>query len=77
MNAPSPECPVCRVRMAEGHVLQQVSSGRRELLRWTDGAPEKSALSGFKVKGRKQLDVEVFRCPSCGWLIWFAPDAAP
>ena len=74
MNAPDPECPVCRVRMEEGHVLDVGDNNKLHRVSWTEGAPEKSRLFGHKVKGRRQLATLSYRCPRCGWLLWFAPD---
>jgi hypothetical protein len=75
MNTPVPECPACRLRMEEGFVLAPAKSGRRERLSWIEGAPERSALGGWKTRGRRQLAITPFRCPRCGWLIWFAPES--
>jgi hypothetical protein len=76
MTTPTPECPACRVRMQEGFVLDIGQNGRILATRWTEGLPEKSLLRGLQVKGRRQLDTVTFRCPKCGWLIWFAPEAS-
>ncbi len=72
MNGPAPECPACRVGMEEGHVLNKEHSGGFALPRWYEGAPEKSAIFGFRVKGKRQYPVVSWRCPRCGWLLWFA-----
>lgn len=74
MNQPIPECPVCRVNMEEGHVLHMNNNGQLVRTQWTEGAPEKAAFGGHKVKGRRQFDTVTFRCPRCGWLLWFAPE---
>ena len=73
MMAPTPECPVCRVRMDEGFV-PDVGHNSLSRTNWTEGAPEKKPLSGLQVKGRRQIATVTFRCPKCGWLIWFAPE---
>jgi hypothetical protein len=75
MTTPIPQCPACRMPMQEGFVLDVGHNGRILATRWTEGVPEKGFLQGLKVKGRRQLDTVTFRCPKCGWLIWFAPDA--
>lgn len=75
MTTPSPECPACRVRMQEGFVVDVGHSGQMLPSRWTEGWPEKGLFGSLKLKGRRQLDALTFRCPKCGWLIWFAPDA--
>ncbi len=69
-----PECPVCRVTMEEGHVLEHDSSNRLGRVRWIEGQPEKALLYGHKVKSRRQVDTITYRCPRCGWLLWFAPE---
>ena len=74
MNTPVPECPACRVQMQEGFVPDVGQNDRFRRTRWTEGRPEKTLFGGLKVKGRRQLDTVTFRCPRCGWLIWFAPE---
>lgn len=74
MTTPTPECPACRVRMQEGFVLDAGHNGQTLPTRWIEGVPEKGHFGGLKVKGRRQLDSVTFRCPKCGWLIWFAPE---
>lgn len=76
MTTPNPECPACRVRMEEGFVPDLGERGRNIVTRWTEGRPEKSFFTGLSVKGRRQLDTVAFRCPKCGWLIWFAPETS-
>jgi hypothetical protein len=76
MTTPTPECPACRVRMEEGFAPDIGHNGRVLATRWTEGAPEKSFVRGLDVRGRRQLDTVTFRCPKCGWLIWFAPDVS-
>jgi hypothetical protein len=73
MNGIIPECPACRERMDEGHVLvpSQQGFGRAS---WFEGAPEKGGLYGYKVKGKRKIDTVTYRCPRCGWLVWFAPE---
>jgi len=69
-----PECPVCRVNMEEGHVLEHESNVLLSRVLWTEGQPEKAMLGGHKVKGRRRFDTITYRCPRCGWLLWFAPE---
>jgi len=73
MMAPTPECPACRVRMEEGFVPDSGHSGTHLTSKWTEGSPKKT-FSGVQVKGLRQIATVTFRCPKCGWLIWFAPD---
>jgi hypothetical protein len=71
---PHPECPVCRVSMEEGHVLERGDGDVLKPLLWTEGAAEKGGIHGYRVKDRRQIEVAAFRCPRCGWMIWFAPE---
>jgi hypothetical protein len=74
MNGPAPECPACRVRMEEGHVLSKDNSGRLQRVNWIEGPAEKGGIYGYRIKGRKQHAADTWRCPRCGWLLWFAPE---
>lgn len=76
MSAIVPDCPACRVRMEEGHVLDRTDSGKLARTLWTEGDPEKGGLYGHRVKGKRQYPTRTFRCPRCGWLVWFAPDVS-
>ena len=75
MTTPRPECPACCVRMEDGFVLDVAHNGLVFPTRWAEGLPEKGLFKGLKLGGRRRLDTITFRCPKCGWLIWFAPDA--
>ena len=77
MRTPKPECPACRVPMEEGFVPDAGDNNRLHRTRWTEGHAEKSLLKGLDLKHRRLLDTVTFRCPRCGWLIWFAPEAEP
>ena len=76
MKMPTPDCPACRVPMQEGFVPDVAHNGRNLVTRWTEGPAKKSLLRGVDVRAARQLETVTFRCPKCGWLIWFAPDAA-
>ncbi len=70
-----PECPACKERMEEGYVLDNADSGQLKRTTWHDGQPQKGLLGGFKVKGTRSIPTITYRCPRCGWLVWFAPAA--
>jgi hypothetical protein len=72
MSMTAPECPVCRVRMEEGHVLDWRDGSKQQRVTWIEGPPEKGVF-GFRTKGKRQIPVVTWRCPGCGWLLWFAP----
>jgi len=43
---------------------------------WVSGEPERSIWFGVKTGGdRKRITVAAFRCPRCGRLEMFAPEA--
>jgi hypothetical protein len=73
MNQPAPECPACRERMAEGYVFTTDKNGRYQQVTWTEGPVEKGGMYGFRLKGKAQFPATTWRCPRCGWLLWFAP----
>lgn len=75
MNGITPECPVCRVRMEEGFIPEVGGNNRLQRLSWTEGVPEKGGMFGFKLKGKRRYATVSYRCPRCGWLVWFAPEA--
>jgi hypothetical protein len=74
MNGPAPECPACRERMEEGFAYSMDSQGRYMQMTWTEGPVEKGGLHGLRVKGKRQYAAATWRCPRCGWLLWFAPN---
>jgi hypothetical protein len=40
--------------------------------KWMEGPPEKSLLSGVKMRGRAKHSVTTFRCAKCGYLESYA-----
>ena len=64
-------CPKCRGAMQEGFVCDH-SYGARLVSIWVEGVPEKSLLSGVKLKGRKTIETRTFRCTRCGFLEGYA-----
>ncbi len=72
MNRPEPKCPVCRVAMSAGFIVDQTHGGQVDSATWAEGVPEKSAWGGVKAKDKPRLGIVSFRCPQCGWLVNFA-----
>lgn len=62
----SRECPVCRVRLEDGIIMNKGDRDRVRQSTWVEGEPEKSFWSGTKTKGKKRLAVSALRCPRCG-----------
>jgi hypothetical protein len=77
MNGPAPECPACRVVMESGSVLTSDKNGRLKPLSWIEGPLEPGGMYGYRIKGKRQVPSVTWRCPRCGWLLWFAPDPEP
>jgi hypothetical protein len=72
MSGP-PVCPTCGKRLEGGYLLDMGSHGVA-VTKWIEGAPERSAWTGLKLKGRRQLPMYAWRCPSCCEVRLFAPD---
>ncbi|HKP73903.1 MAG TPA: hypothetical protein VJT67_00110 [Longimicrobiaceae bacterium] len=68
-----PVCPTCNKRLEGGFMVDHESHGIA-VARWVEGAPEKSIWTGLKLKGRRQLPMYAWRCPSCCEVRLFAPD---
>ena len=68
----SRSCPRCAGRMARGFVIDATDSARK-VSQWVEGEPEKSMWTGVKLKGRKLIDIETFRCERCHLLESYAP----
>lgn len=73
MMGPAPECPACRVRMEEGHLLTDIG-GHVGPPRWYEGPEEKGGIHGYRIKGKRHFPVAAWRCPRCAWVLWFAPE---
>lgn len=69
---PTPTCPKCSGRMAEGFVIDN-SYGTRTVAQWVEGRPEKSIWTGLKIKGRSRHAIATWRCGRCGYLESYAP----
>ena len=68
-----PICPDCQKRLEGGFMLDHGSAGPT-VATWVEGAPVRSLWSGLKLKGRRQLTVYAWRCPSCMQVRLFAPE---
>ena len=71
--AGSSVCPTCGKRLEGGYMLTMGNPGAA-VTKWVEGAPQWSAWSGLKVKGRRQLPIYAWRCPSCCEVRLYAPD---
>jgi hypothetical protein len=68
----SPKCPKCQTEMEAGWVMDRGHGDFVRLATWVQGEPERSFWMGMKVSGKKQLQVQTFRCPQCGYLESYA-----
>jgi len=67
------DCPKCQASMTEGFVLDADHNGGSKVSRWIEGAPDKRWY-GLKIRGKRQIKVQTFRCNRCGFLENYAPD---
>ena len=59
-----------------GFVLDIGDGGKPLEAKWIEGQPEpRSFWTGVKIKGKKQVSIQAFRCPRCGLLANYANDS--
>jgi hypothetical protein len=66
-------CPKCQTGMERGFT-PDFSYGAVLLGSWVDGEPAKGLLGNLKLKGRRKIDIVVYRCAGCGFLETYAPE---
>ena len=57
--------------MEPGYIVDE-GYGSRTVAKWIAGEPERSVLTGLKVRGKDKLDVSTYRCRRCGYLESYA-----
>lgn len=72
--AGSRTCPRCGGRMEQGFVPEYTHHSSVRLSQWVAGAPERGWF-GLKLRGRRKMAIETYRCPRCGYLESYAPEA--
>lgn len=72
MPAAAHTCPKCQSRMVEGFVVDN-GYGARTVSSWVEGEPKRSIWVGVLLEGRKPVEIETYRCTSCGFLESYAP----
>lgn len=70
----SKTCPKCSGRMEQGFMLEQRDGNAKGVSEWIAGAPER-AWYGLRMRGKRRLKVETFRCTRCTYLESYAPGA--
>jgi predicted nucleic-acid-binding Zn-ribbon protein len=71
MESPMNECPKCRGAMEIGHI-PDVTYGGATISQWTEGEPERSMLTGIKIRGKRRIEITAYRCTNCGFLEFYA-----
>ena len=69
MNLPT-QCPKCTGAMEEGFILDAADTPW--VARWIEGPPQVSRWFGAKLKGRRQSQIQTFRCVRCNYLESYA-----
>ncbi len=70
----SKSCPKCGGRMEQGFIAD-ATEHYAKIAQWVEGVPLKSFWSGIKTRGRKNLNIETWRCGRCAYLESYAPGA--
>ena len=71
----SVRCPKCEAKMAEGFLIDSSQQAVR-VTHWAEGAPTYWFLKVLKLRGRRRLPVQTWRCASCGFLESYANEAS-
>ncbi len=66
-------CVECGGELDEGFVTDYHAMAFMLPARWIKGAPERSALTGTKKKGKVGLEIVAYRCRRCGVMRFVAP----
>jgi predicted nucleic-acid-binding Zn-ribbon protein len=64
------KCPKCGSPMTTGFVLDMNQGAK--VAEWVEGAIEKSAWTGLKLKDRRRFPITADRCERCGFLEFYA-----
>ena len=57
--------------MQEGFQVDEAYATRKPAT-WIEGKPQKSFWTGLKTGGKEHYEIQIFRCPSCGFLESYA-----
>ena len=65
-------CPKCQKTMEEGHVPDHGHNSATQSV-WSHGHAEpRRFIGGIKFKRKEQIPLTVYRCPSCGFVEFYA-----
>ena len=73
MHAES-KCSKCGGTMTEGSVLQKLDGLMVPISTWVEGQPERTLLGSTKMPADKTRTIAAFRCATCGFLEFYAPE---
>ena len=62
--------------METGFILDRGHAQSKNLPLWVEGPPEPSFWGGLKTAERANLEIQTYRCPSCGLLESYAINPA-
>ncbi len=68
----SHSCPKCQSGMVQGFTLDE-GYGTKHVSKWVEGAPQKAFWTGITIGKRRRIDIQTWRCRSCGYLENHAP----
>ena len=63
-----PKCPKCQNRMEKGYIMDRGDANRIRPATWVEGELVRSWWMGAKLAGKRQLQVDTFRCIGCGYV---------
>jgi len=70
-----PRCPKCEKSMEQGHTPDRAHGAVRESA-WAPGpAVEQRFFGGIKYKANAMIPLSAYRCPSCGYVEFYARPA--
>ena len=64
-------CLKCGSSMTEGFVVDN-GYGTKTVSNWVEGAPVISFWTGLKLRGKRQVPIQTWRCGRCGYLESYA-----
>lgn len=72
-----PKCLHCQTKMEEGHIADMIERDVGFSLHWQSGEPQLRRSLGAKILYKPANDylIKAYRCPECGYVALFAPDA--
>ena len=76
-------CPRCSAEMERGFIMDASEAGPKQSV-WVEDVPETATFLGMqvakgvvKVRGKRRLIVDTYRCTKCGLLESHAQSSAP